>query len=169
MVLAIYLTLGLAGRLAETLSATGLSVAGFVLGLLLAITAVVTMGLKLRVGGIEVGIALGVGTVYFMVPQRLTVAERTHLFEYGILALLVYQALHERAANGRHVPVPELLAVVAAALVGAIDEGIQALLPNRTFDPRDTGFNALGAAMAVLAVAALTRIRNWLDRRTVDR
>jgi hypothetical protein len=38
---------------------------------------------------------------------------------------------------------PAVLAVVITALLGLLDESIQALLPNRVFDMIDVGFNAL--------------------------
>jgi hypothetical protein len=47
--------------------------------------------------------ALGVTAVYGMVVVRMEIgpAERTHLFEYGLLAVLIYQALTERLGHGR--------------------------------------------------------------------
>lgn len=56
---------------------------------------------------------------------------------------------------------PALLAIVIAALVGVLDECIQAFLPNRVFDPLDILFNVLAAVMAVTASAALA----WAQRR----
>jgi len=101
--------------------------------------------------------------VYGMVMVRiaLTPEERTHLFEYGILATLIYQALSERASNGRKVPSPAILAVLITALLGWLDEGIQALLPNRVYDIRDVGTNALAGVMAIAVVLTLA----WARRR----
>ena len=81
-------------------------------------------------------LAVGVTAVYGMAVLRMggSPEERTHLFEYGIVAVLIYQALSERPQNGRRVPVPALLALVVTALLGWLDEGIQALLPNRVYD-----------------------------------
>ena len=80
--------------------------------------------------------------------------ERSHLVEYGVVAFFIHEALTERASQGRRVPVPALLAIVAASLIGVIDEGIQRLIPSRVFDPVDTLFNVLAAAMAVTASVA---------------
>jgi len=52
-----------------------------------------------------------------------------------------------------------VVAIVAAAVIGTIDEGIQAVLPSRVFDPRDIMFNALAAFMAVAASVLLDRTR----------
>ena len=67
-------------------------------------------------------------------------------------------------------PVPALLAVLAASLVGVLDENIQAFLPNRAYDIRDVQFNVLASVMAVggehgafvrasLALKGLARLR----------
>ncbi len=89
-----------------------------------------------------------------------SVAERTHLMEYGVVGVFVHEALTERASQGRRVPVPAaLLAILATTLVGALDEGIQAILPSRVFDPVDMLFNLLAAVMAVTASAALGPLR----------
>ena len=55
---------------------------------------------------------------------RMPVPEsHSHLFEYGLVAMLIDQALTERRSNSRRVPVPPLLALVATAGLGWIDEG----------------------------------------------
>ena len=124
--------------------------------------AIVVQGLRSRPGSAEIAVALGVATVYFMVFVRMGIAEeRTHLIEYGIVALLIHAALNERAMQSPHVPAPAVLAVAIAGSVGVIDELIQALLPNRVFDLRDILFNVLAAAMAVGAIKAL----RWARQR----
>ena len=52
-----------------------------------------------------------------------------------------------------------------AALLGLLDEGIQAILPNRFFDLRDVRFNALAGLMAIPASLALARARRWRGRK----
>jgi VanZ family protein len=95
---------------------------------------------------------------------RVTIPERSHLVEYGVVAVFIYEALTERASQGRRVPLPALLAVVATSLVGALDECIQAFLPSRVFDPIDILFNVLAGVMAVVASAALSWARRWARR-----
>lgn len=152
----IYLTLGLAGTLAGLLDDRSLNAATFVLGSLLILGAIATQGARRRLGGTEVFVALGIGAIYVLLFTRLTSpVERSHLMEYGVVAVLVYQALKERASNGSHVPKPAWLAIGATAIVGAVDELIQALLPNRVFDPVDIGFNTAAAVMAIAASATL--------------
>ncbi|MYH72435.1 MAG: VanZ family protein [Acidimicrobiia bacterium] len=140
----------------------GLLSAFFALGMVLIGVAIVVQGLRSRPGSAEIAVALGVATVYFMVFVRMGIAEeRTHLIEYGIVALLIHAALNERAMQSPHVPAPAVLAVAIAGSVGVIDELIQALLPNRVFDLRDILFNVLAAAMAVGAIKAL----RWARQR----
>lgn len=162
VVAAIYSTLGLARTLADQLGNDFFGVWLFLLGCILVLLAVVTQGLRVRPSGMEIAVALGVAAAYLLVFVRMAIpTERSHLVEYGVVAVLVYEALVERARQGRRVPVPALLAVLITSLVGTLDEGVQWLLPNRTFDPVDILFNVLAAVMAVAASAAL----QWARRR----
>jgi len=161
---AIYSTLGLAGTLTQVLSSRELLDEAYVSGLLLAVVATISSTARRRPGKREIWVALSLIAAYGMVGVRMGIGpeERTHLFEYGLVALLIHQALTERRERGRHVPIPAPLAIAATALVGWLDEGIQSLLPNRFYDLRDVGVNALAGLMAVVASVALT----WL-RRTI--
>ena len=88
--------------------------------------------------------------------------ERSHLIEYGVLGVFTYEALAERARQGRRVPLPPLLAALTTAALGVVDEGIQWFLPTRVFDPQDILFNLLAGTMAIGAVLVLA----WARRRT---
>ncbi len=60
--------------------------------------------------------ALAVTAAHLMALTRtLSWEERTHLFEYGPLAVLIHQALAERLRHGRRVPGPQLGIKVARA------------------------------------------------------
>ena len=159
VVVAIYSTLGLAGSLADVLDNRDLTTVSFALGMLLIGVTVVTQGLRTKPSGAEIGVALGVVVVYLMVLLRMALAERSHLIEYGVVASFIYEALKERAGQGRRVPVPAALAVLATGAAGVLDEGIQLFLPTRVFDPVDMLFNTLAGMMAVLARVALARAR----------
>ncbi len=171
VVVAIYATLGLAATLVGVLRDRGLIDRGlidrglidafFVLGAFMVGVTILTQGLKTRPGGAEIGVALGIVAAYLMVFVRMAIpaVERTHLIEYGVVAVFIYEALTERASQGRHVPVPALLAVLGTALVGVLDECIQAFLPSRVFDPQDILFNVLAAVLAVAASMVLAWAR----------
>ena len=165
VVAAIFSTLGVATTFAGWLSQTG-AAASFLFCMALVGVAVVVFGLNTRPSGLEIGVGIGVLCAYMMVFVRMTiVAERSHLIEYGVVALFIHEALKERASNGRRVPLPGVLAVAATSLIGVSDELIQALLPSRVFDPQDIVFNVLAAVMAVSASAALSWARRFTRRR----
>ena len=179
VVVAIYSTLGLAGMLVEVMREHELMTAVFFCLMLLTMATIVASGLssglrsglasgaQRRPGAREIWIAFGVVSVYGMTVLRMGVSpeERTHLFEYGIVALLIHQALAERARNGRRVPVPAVLAVVATALLGWLDEGIQSLVPNRVYDNFDVFSNALAAVLAIVPSVIIAWVTAALARR----
>lgn len=166
VVVAIYSTLGLTGMLAGLLREHGLGAPLFLLFMFLVAATVVTHGIRARAGRVEIAVGLGVATAYLLVLFRMSILEeRSHLIEYGVLGVLIYAALVERASQGRRVPLPPLLAVIATTALGALDEGIQWFLPTRVFDPQDILFNFLAGAMAVGSSIALA----WARRKTMSR
>ena len=161
---AIYATLGLATTLVEIVGNRRLFDFLFIAGFLLIGTAVLTQGLKVRPRGAEIGVVIGIGAVYLMVLARLGIPERSHLFEYCVVSILVFEAFTERASHGRRVPVPALLTIVMTSLVGVVDELIQAVLPSRVFEWTDILFNCLAALMATLAMVLLRWTRHLAVR-----
>ncbi len=158
---AIFASLGLTGWLAEALGDSDLIPGAFALGMLLLAATIVTQGLQSRPSGPEIAIVLGVSAALFMLLLRFALSERTHLIEFGVLAAFIHAALKERASQGRRVPAVALIAVLAATAIGLLDEGIQAILPNRIFDPQDLPFNFLAAVTAVGVGLAV----GWARRR----
>jgi len=119
--------------------------------------------LRRRAGAREWAVLALSGVAYFLFARSLDVVqERLHLVEYGALALLLQEAFGERR-RARGLPASPgrvaIAAFVAAALVGLADEIVQGILPNRQYDLRDVGFNALAAAMALATAAALEGMR----------
>jgi VanZ family protein len=55
--------------------------------------------------------------------------------------------------------------VVVTALLGWLDEGIQAVLPNRVYDIRDVGVNALAGLLAIAASLVLEWARGRGSRQ----
>ena len=116
-------------------------------------------GLRLRPRGAEIAVLLGLAVVCFMLLARTTLAERTHLIEYSVVAVFIHEALAERKRQGRPVPAHGLLAIAATTLIGTLDELIQIFLPSRVFDPIDILFNFLASVTTVAALTALGRTR----------
>jgi len=168
VVAAIYSTLGLTGTLAGVLRDRDLLDATFFFVFLVLEASIVVIALRSRPGITEIGVLLGVIAAYALAFSRMaSTEERTHLVEYGLLAILILEALRERSSRGHAVPVPSLLAIGAAGIVGVLDEVIQAFIPNRVFDPIDIGFNALAAVMAVATSLVLARAKRWRSDRAV--
>ena len=161
VVIAIYSTLALANKLAESLQNNELFGVGFfIFACLLVLATIITHGLKSRPGSAEIFVALGIAASYILVFVRMSIpTERSHLIEYGVLAILIFEALKERKSQGQHVPVPAILAFLASSIIGVLDECVQAFIPRRVFDYRDILFNVLAALMAVCSSLALTWAR----------
>ena len=155
----IFASLGFSGRLVDLLSDDNAAAIAFGLALLLVAATILTDGLQSKPTRAEIAVAFGVAAVVLLALLRLTLAERTHLIEYGVLAVFIHAALSERAAQGRRVRLPAALAIVAAAAIGVIDESIQLVLPHRVFDPVDMLFNTLATGSAVTAGLVLARVR----------
>ena len=164
----IYATLGQAPAIVAALGERIVASAGTNLFFaLLALLVVIPIFLiDKRPGRAEIAVGVGILAVYLMAWLRIgSWAERTHLFEYALVAGLVHEALLERRENGRRVPVPALLALIIAILLGCLDEGIQFLLPNRVFDLIDIAFNSLAATMIIGARWILAFVRQWVQAR----
>ena len=160
---AIYASLPFAGAWARRLRAEGLTEALFFTAFIVSVVTILAFGWIRRARATEVWVWVAVIVVYGAVLVRAfaTPEERTHLFEYGLLSVLVYRALLEGVRNGRRIAAPGLITILCVGLIGWLDEVIQAFLPGRTYDLRDVAFNALAATMAVLSTAAL----QWARRR----
>ncbi|WP_419942983.1 VanZ family protein [Candidatus Palauibacter sp.] len=168
VVVAIYSTADLARTLADALRESGLleaTASMFGAGMLLIGAMIVVQGLRERSRGVEVGFALGVAAIAVIGFARgISAAERSHLIEYAVLALIVHEALLERRGQGMRVPVPAVLAIVGTIMVGVLDECIQFFLPSRTFDWFDILFDLLASVMAVGSSVSLRWVRRWLAR-----
>lgn len=166
LIVSIMATLGLACPLTTFLSDTGLLPLFFILGILLVIVTALTRGFIRKPQITDFGLVLGIIAVYLLVFVRMEMPlERTHLIEYGILAIFIHEALNERASHGKKLPYSPLIAIGITACFGAIDEGIQAIIPGRVFDIRDILFNALAGFMTVGVSSAIlsiiSRIRHY--------
>ena len=166
VVVAIYSTADLARMLADTLRDSGLlelTTDMFNVGMFLVGAMILVQGLRERSRGVEVGFALGVAAIGIIGFARgISAAERSHLIEYTVLALIVHEALLERRDQGRRVPVPAVLAIAGTTLAGVVDECIQFFVPSRTFDWFDVLGDLVASVVAVGSSAGLRWGRRWV-------
>lgn len=154
---AIFASASLAARVASSVRENDLSAVSFITTLVLVGLAVTLISTRRQPILTRIGLAIGVIAIYWMAAVRIEVMEeRTHLFEYSLVGVLVYQALAERGVR-----LPSAWAVGVTALLGLADEIIQLFVPGRFFDWRDVGFNALAGLMAVALSAGI----GWLGQR----
>lgn len=166
-VVGIWVTLVPAQRLVTRLADRGVFDVVFGVGVAAVFVVMVLHAVRRRPGPVEVAIGLGTVAVYGLALARIAQpAERTHLIEYGVVAVLVHTALLERGRGGAPVDRPALVAFVVASCAGVVDEVLQGLLPTRVFDPRDIVFNifAAGLAMGASSLLAWGRARRARER-----
>ena len=158
--LLIYTTLGLVRQVTNALRDRGILrttvAAVFALVAVAVLTHLVRSRAPRRVWLALPLIALGYTLVYrfaVVAPE-----ERVHLIQYGLLALLIFLALGARATAS---PSPASLtrrlvtAFLATSALGWLDEIFQGIHPERVYDLRDVGLNAISAALALTALAVL--------------
>ena len=168
---AIYASLGYAPAIAEILRERNDLTDTMVFVFFVTLVVISILFVKRRPGRAEIAVGVGILIVYLMAWLRIgigTPEERTHLFEYSLVAALVHEALLERRENCRQVPVPAILALIISIFLGWLDESIQSLLPNRVYDIIDVCFNALAATMIIGARWLLAIVRHWVQARRSD-
>lgn len=165
VVFAIYSTIGLANTIMLELREYGLDFWLFLFGIFLVMISIITRGLTQSPQIGEIALAMGVVAVISLVFVRMSlVTERSHLIEYGIVAIFILEALNERKANRTSLHHPWILAILATILIGIIDEVIQIFVPNRVFDWYDILFNAFSAIFAVGLSLGLSYIRRKVSK-----
>jgi hypothetical protein len=124
----------------------------FTLGAIVVLTVALSIYLwrsPKRFGGAQVLWLVGMLVVYFFTASRLkTPEEALHFLEYGVLGVLVFRALSYTLRDSAIYPT----AVLVCTLVGTIDEILQWVTPQRYWEFRDVGLNALSAALAQIAI-----------------
>ncbi len=165
---AIYATLGQAPAVVAAIGEQILNSVGanLVFAIIVILVVVPVFFIDKRLSRAEIAVGFGILTVYLLAWLRLgSWEERTHLFEYALVAALAHEALLERRDNGRPVPAPALLALIISISLGWLDEGIQSMLPNRVFDLIDVAFNSIAATMIIGARWVVARLRTWMEGR----
>lgn len=165
---AIYATLGQTPAIVAALGTDIIesAEANLVFALLILLVVIPIFFIDKRLAHVEIAVGIGIAAVYLLAWLRLgSWEERSHLFEYALVAALVHEALLERKSKGRRVPLPALLALIISVSLGLLDECVQAVLPNRVFDPIDVAFNSLAATMIIGARFVWAWLSNWIRIR----
>ena len=167
VLIAIYATLFLGGQFIDLMIERRIIEQSTFYLFLLLILAFIVSGWKSSSKRLEYWIYAGVIAVYGMALFRMdiTTAERSHMFEYGLLSILIYEALIERKLNGENVKIPVLTSILGAGTIRLLDECIQYCISYRVFDIIDIGFNYLASAFGVLTSIGVRRLKriftNW--------
>lgn len=118
-----------------------------------------TVGFRNRRGALvllaAVAVAYALLLTYFYVGPA--PAKKVHLMEYGALAYLAFNAVRVTPRGGSGA----VLAGAYVLMAGALDEGIQALLPMRFFGVQDIIGNWLGSVLGALAWLAVSANSPW--------
>ena len=161
VVLIIAISLFLSREIIHVIGDQNARAAIFISGMLLVGLALILNLFQQNVSAIEFAVWVGMAAVFLMLFLRLGMAERSHVFEYSVLAMLINQALIERKRNGYKVMNPAVLTFLLAFGIGLLDELIQLIVPYRVFDLYDIAFNAIVIAAAVLSLLFFT----WLKKK----
>jgi len=157
----IFSTLFLGQPLARLFSSQDVRAVIFVIVMILVGTTILIHAIRTKPSNIELTLWIGLVAVYTMFILRLGMPERSHLMEYSVLAIFVHKAILERKNQGKHIPMPALMALVITFAIGVMDECIQILLPDRYFDSEDIVFNGMAAAMAIGSSVIIYWVRKW--------
>ena len=92
----------------------------------------------------------GVAVVFCVYAYNLrdNAVETLHFFEYGLLSLLIYRALCRRVSDYS----VYFIALSLGFIVGALDEAIQWLTPQRVWDMRDILLNSVAVGLMQIAI-----------------
>jgi len=165
VLIAIYASLFLGGQFLDLMVERRIiEQSTFYLFLLLILVFIIS-GLKNSRNRLENWAYAGMIAVYGMALLRMdiTTSERSHMFEYGLLSVLIYEALVERKLNGVNVKFPVMTSILGAGTIGLLDECIQFFIPYRVFDIVDIGFNYLASALGVFICIGVNKLKQMIS------
>ncbi len=103
---------------------------------------------------------VGAAYVYFTLKLWKHPEEAVHFLEYGLLSFLLFRALRNHYAD----VTIYFSSLFIGTFVGIIDEILQWITPNRYWDFRDVGLNALAVVLFQIALAFGIRPRGLTNR-----
>ncbi len=160
VLVAIYSTLILGQLYTKLFANQNVQAIIFLFGMLLVGVTILMHSLRPKTTKVEILILIGIAAVYMMLFLRLGIPERSHLFEYSVLAIFIHKALIEREKHTDNIRSSALYAVIISFAIGVIDECLQLFIPNRVFDPNDILFNGFAVTMAIGSGVVFTWVQN---------
>ncbi|MGB0345953.1 MAG: VanZ family protein, partial [Balneolaceae bacterium] len=94
-----------------------------------------------------------------------SLVDRTHLFEYGIVSVLLFNAMLERNSS---ILKASIYAFLMTTLLGSIDEVIQYYLPVRVFDWLDIVRNISAGLIGIFVNSLFLLMRKKLSSSRID-
>lgn len=107
------------------------------------------------------GAAILVGAIGFFAVDPSFPAKRIHVFQYAVLAFLVWQIIPKH----QHTVWTSTLVLVLGAVYGVHDEFLQGLHPKRTYGLRDMFVNLCGVGAGLLLIRAFSHHRPMTRRQ----
>ncbi len=165
VVLGIYSTLGLAGDLADYFVEQNLFTLLYLIGFLLTGLVITAFGFTKKSRPIEwlIYIVVFISLIMVFTRSGISMVERTHLFEYGLVSVLIFNALLERKSS---MLASTLLAFLITTILGSIDEILQYFLPNRVFDWLDILRNTIAGFVGISLNSLIILLRKRVDQRS---
>jgi len=162
---AIYSTLFLGRPFLELFGDQNIQAILFLTGMFLVGLVIVISGVLTQKSKVVFVLYFGILAVYFMLFLRLGLAERSHVIEYSVLAILIYNALKERQKNGIKIRALPFIAMIVTFIIGVLDECLQLVIPDRHFDFTDILFNGMVIVLAILSSLFIYWLRGLLFKR----
>ena len=163
LLISIYSTLYVARRITETIREAGMLRVMVASAFVLAAVMVITLIIKnpaLRKPRVVLMLIIAAALYAAVIWPMSSPEEKLHFLEYGTVGVLAFLSTSDAWTTRKRFIFAALFTVAA----GWLDEGIQALLPNRYYDLRDVGFNALAGLMALTVFTVLRSVARGRTR-----
>ena len=104
----------------------------------------------------------GIAALLLMFFLRLSLNERSHLIEYSILSLFVFNAFEKKGWT-KYKRYRSTFGLCFG--LGVLDELLQYFLPNRVMDGEDIVFNTLAIGFVLLNHLVMEWIKKWVKKK----
>lgn len=131
----------------------------FVIGMALVAGCIALGGLFFRDRWENIALRMGLAAIFVMFLLRLSLAERSHIIEYSVLAYCIFKALSTRNKGRGNESSAYLQSAILCIIIALIDEGLQTVLPQRIGSWEDIVFDVGAVGFALGGVAILRGVK----------